>query len=260
MHSTRDNHNALLEAISLLRASNHPVAMTGAGMSADSGIPTFRGTDSSLWHQWAPETLASADAFRKDKALVWGWHTWRMACVATATPNPGHLALAQLESLRPLFSVVTQNVDDLHERAGSTRVAHLHGNIFAPRCFACARPHDGLEIPASAALTPSLRLMPPQCKHCGGYIRPGVIWFGEQLPAKPWQQAETWIRNCDLLLVAGTSGSVQPAASLVNLAQRLSAKIVLIDPAPTAHSNIAHVHVRLTVAEALPAIVAGMNG
>ena len=138
----------------LLHDSKHPVALTGSGMSAESGIPTFRDSDTSLWARWAPETLASPTGFRNDKALVWGWYTWRMANVANASPNAGHSALAELESLCFDFAIVTQNVDDLHERAGSQRIAHLHGGLFQHRCFACARPFEGYEVPADAISNP----------------------------------------------------------------------------------------------------------
>ena len=244
----------------LLHDSKHPVALTGSGMSAESGIPTFRDSDTSLWARWAPETLASPTGFRNDKALVWGWYTWRMANVTNASPNAGHLALAELERLRPDFAIVTQNVDDLHERAGSQRIAHLHGGLFQHRCFACARPFEGYEVPADAISNPSLRVMPPKCTYCGGYIRPGVVWFGEMIPAGEWKRAEAWIRDSDLVLVVGTSGVVQPAASLVTLARRFGVPIILIDPNETEHSQLADHHLRMAAGIALPALLERLRG
>lgn len=242
-------------AVSLLAASKRPAALTGAGMSAESGLATFRGTDSSLWSRWAPEDLATPRAYRESRELVWGWYVWRMGAVARAQPNAGHLALAAMGQRWPEFAVVTQNVDDWHERAGSTRITHLHGGLFEHRCFACARSHPGFEIPADAVDKPQLRLTPPRCLHCGGYIRPGVVWFGEQMPQEPWRQATVWMKECDLLLVIGTSAVVQPAASLVGFARQHGAKVVLVNPEDTGHSSLADVHLKAGAAEVLPLLL-----
>jgi len=239
----------------LLRNSKRPVALTGSGMSAESGIPTFRDADNSLWQRWSPERLASAEGFRDDKALVWGWYAWRMANIANAVPNAGHLALAELEDLCTSLAVITQNVDDLHERAGTQRITHLHGSIFSPRCFACARPFDDYEIPTEAIGNPSLRIVPPTCRHCGGVVRPGVVWFGESLPATEWRQSEQWVRESDLLVVIGTSGAVQPAASLVSLARRIGVSVILIDPGRSEHEALADHHLRMPAGIALPALL-----
>lgn len=253
------NKGDLRAAATLLAASNRPAALTGAGMSAESGISTFRGADGGLWSRWSPEELATPDAFRKDKGLVWGWYVWRMGVVAQARPNAGHRALAALAERWPEFAIVTQNVDNLHERAGSARVSHLHGGLYEHRCFACARPHSGFEVPADAADNPQLRLQPPRCRHCGGYIRPGVVWFGEQLPEAPWRQSTAWLKNCDLLLVIGTSAVVQPAASLAGLAHRHGAKVILINPEATEHSALADVHLKAGAAEVLPLLLDQAN-
>jgi len=249
------SHDVLDACGDLLRNSRHPLVFTGAGMSAESGLPTFRDSDNSLWARWPPETLASAEGFRDDKALVWGWYAWRMANIAKATPNAGHNALAELEDLRADLAVITQNVDDLHERAGTRRIVHLHGSIFQSRCFACARPFVGYEIPDGAIEDPSLRIMPPKCRHCGGYVRPGVVWFGEALPVTAWTQSEQWVRGCDLLLVIGTSGVVQPAASLVSMALRRGVTIILIDPGQSEHAASVDHHLRMGAGTALPALL-----
>ena len=195
--------------------------------------------------------LASAAAYRDDKALVWGWYVWRMAMVHRAQPHAGHRALAQLANMKPGLVVVTQNVDDLHERAGSSGVIHLHGSLFASRCFACARPSGKVEIPAGAVDEPTLRLPPPRCKHGGGYIRPGVVWFGEQLPDVSWKEAVESVHGCDLLLAVGTSGVVYPAASLPGMAKARGARVVEINPITTDLSNKANHVLRTTAGEGL---------
>jgi len=231
------------------------VVMTGAGMSAESGIPTFRGTRSGLWARFDPEQLATAGAFRKDEALVWGWYRWRTAMVEQAQPHAGHAAIVELAALRAGLVVVTQNVDDLHERAGSGDVVHLHGSLFAPRCIACGMPHPHERLPASTALDPAIRVVPPRCTHCGGSIRPGVVWFGESLPAPAWQRAEQVLQECEALLVVGTSGVVQPAASLPSLAKRRGKPVIEINPEAGGITPMADVSWRTTAADGLPQVV-----
>jgi len=245
--------------VDLLAGAERIVVMTGAGMSAESGIPTFRGSKSGLWARFDPEELATADAFRHDMALVWGWYRWRTALVEQARPHPGHVAVAELGRLKPGLVVVTQNVDDLHERAGSADVVHLHGSLFAARCLACARPHPHQRLPAAAALEPELRVVPPDCSHCGGPIRPGVVWFGESLPVSAWQRAEQVSRECDALLVVGTSGVVQPAASLPGLVKQRRKPVIEINPAHSGITPLADVFWNATAAEGLPKVVAGLQ-
>jgi NAD-dependent deacetylase len=242
-----------------LREAKSVVVLTGAGMSAESGIPTFRDAKNGLWSQFDPIRLASAAAFRDDKALVWGWYVWRMAMVRQAQPHAGHRALAQLAALKPGLTVVTQNVDDLHERAGSTAVIHLHGSLFASRCFACARPAVEMEIPADAASEPALRLQPPRCTHCGGYLRPGVVWFGEQLPEASWKEAVDRAHDCDLLLAVGTSGVVYPAASLPGKARARGARVVEINPVATDLSYKADLVWRTTAGEGLSRLLSELT-
>lgn len=241
-------------AADLLRTSKHPIAFTGAGISAESGISTFRASEEGLWSKWSPEELATPWGFKNDRELVWGWYVWRLAKGMSALPNAGHDALAMLEQRWPNFAVITQNVDELHERAGSKRIAHLHGLASAFRCFSCAAPAT-FDVPLDAADNPQLRMPPPACLHCGDSIRPGVVWFGEGLPQDQWNQADDWAMQCDLMLVIGTSGIVQPAASLVDVARRNGAKIILIDPSVTSHATLADVHLREAAGVALPKLL-----
>lgn len=243
----------------LVRKAKRTVVFTGAGMSAESGIPTFRGGDDSLWSAFNPMGLATEAAFREDPALVWGWYVWRMAKVQAAQPNAGHHAIAWMLQHLPGIELVTQNVDDLHERAGSDPVTHLHGSLFAHRCLACARPHLDFEIPQDALDQPQLRLQPPRCQHCGECIRPGVVWFHELLPEQTWQQAEQAMRRADLVLSVGTSGVVEPAASLVRLARTSRAQVVEINPAASGQSEFVDVAWRQTAALALPELVARLQ-
>jgi len=231
-------------AVAALRASQRPVVFTGAGMSAESGIPTFRGGRDSLWSRWKPEELATPTAFQRDPSLVWGWYVYRMAQLASVQPHAGHRVLAELEGRWPGLKVVTQNVDDLHERAGSSRVLHLHGELMKLRCSGCSRPFTGFEVPALHTMETGQRLEPPRCGNCEGLVRPGVVWFGESLPAKTWSLAQAAIRGSDLLLVVGTSGLVEPAASLVGLARQGGAQVILVDPGESAHAGLADLHLR----------------
>lgn len=242
----------------LLKNARRIAVLTGAGISAESGIPTFRGTRNGLWARFDPTELATPGAFLRDPPLVWAWYAWRTQVVTRAQPNAGHRALAQLVR-RPgveRVSVVTQNVDDLHERAGSEDVVHLHGSLFTPRCFDCGLPHrmeDAESAPWSAE--PVERLEPPRCVRCGGRIRPGVVWFGEALPQGPWRRAMAAVTEADLLLVVGTSGVVQPAAGLADLARDRGRPVVVINPDAMAGMAPGDVHWRATAAQALPLLL-----
>lgn len=224
--------DALLDSF---RNARHVVVFTGAGVSAESGIPTFRDALTGLWERFDPAELATPDAFRRDPALVWGWYEWRRMKVLQAQPNPAHLAIAALAERVPKLTLVTQNVDDLHERAGSRDVIHLHGSLHAPRCFACARPHTLTETPEEPA--EGRRLEPPRCRHCNGLVRPGVVWFGEMLPEAALQAAFDAAGACDLLLSIGTSGVVQPAASIPRVALQAGATVVHVNPQPAGHDG-----------------------
>ena len=222
---------------SLLRGARHVVAFTGAGVSAESGVPTFRDALTGLWARFDPTDLATADAYQADPELVWGWYEWRRMLLLRAQPNPAHLALAQLATQVERLTLITQNVDDLHERAGSTDVIHLHGSMFAPRCFDCAAPHT---LPPGAPDEPEggRRLAPPRCTHCAGPIRPGVVWFNEMLPRQAWANAEAAASSCDVFLSIGTSGLVYPAAGLPRLAADHQAQVIIVNP--DAHAQLRH--------------------
>lgn len=249
----------ITELAQQIRAAESIVVLTGAGMSAESGIPTFRDAQNGLWSRFDPEDLATARAYQQDKALVWGWYVWRMAMVRAAQPHAGHQALAELAVTKPGLSIVTQNVDDLHERAGARDVVHLHGSLFASRCFACGRAHKDMHLPADAAQKPSLRLMPPRCTHCDGYVRPGVVWFGEPLPQLAWRKAERCATECDLLIAIGTSGLVFPAASLPGVARHRGAKVAEINPVRTQLSDQVDLSLRSTAGEALSGLAAALK-
>lgn len=220
------------ELVVALQKAKHVVVFTGAGVSAESGIPTFRDALTGLWERFDAENLATPEAFRKDKELVWGWYEWRRMKVLRSLPNPAHLAIAELARHVPKLTVVTQDVDDLHERAGSTDVLHLHGSLNSPRCFSCGRVHTlapGIpEEPEGGR-----RLSPPFCTYCGGSIRPGVVWFGEGLPEDILDASFSAARECDMLFAIGTSGVVQPAARLPALAKQAGASLVQVNPMGT---------------------------
>lgn len=238
----------------LLRQAKHVVVLTGAGISAESGIPTFRDTLTGLWERFDAEDLATPQAFRRDKALVWGWYEWRRMKVLLSKPNPGHVAIAQLANVVPELTLITQNVDDLHEQAGSRNVLHVHGSLHSPRCFACSRPYV---FPAGIPDEPEgeRRLKPPICAHCGGSIRPGVVWFGEGLPADTWQAAERAVRASDVLLSIGTSGLVYPAAGLPELAHDHGKPVIVVNPNATEQDRSATYCLRGPAGQVLPTLL-----
>ena len=191
------------ELLDCIRKARHVVVFTGAGVSAESGIPTFRDAQTGLWTEYDAATLASPEGFRADPALVWGWYEWRRMGVLLAQPNPAHSVIAELANRFPRLTLVTQNVDDLHERAGSYNPIHLHGSLHRPRCFVCARHYD---YPSGIPDEPEggRRLEPPRCTNCGGYIRPGVVWFGESLPEQVFDRHVFYGLACGP--IAGNSG------------------------------------------------------
>lgn len=236
-----------------LRSARHVVVFTGAGVSAESGIPTFRDALTGLWSRFDPSQLATADAFRRDPALVWGWYEWRRALVAKAAPNPGHYAIAELAKRVPRLTLVTQNVDDLHERAGSTPL-RLHGSLFAPRCSDCGAP-----AAAPAFAQGEGRIDPPRCA-CGGLVRPGVVWFGEALPEDTLEAAFEAARECDVLLSVGTSSVVYPAADIPHAAAQSGAVVVQVNPDQTPLDTVATFSLRGTAGAVLPRLVATTGG
>jgi NAD-dependent deacetylase len=212
---------------SLLATARRVAVLTGAGISAESGVPTFRDAQEGLWAKYDPLELATPEAFRRDPDLVWRWYSWRRETIAGVAPNPGHYALAEMESLFTSFTLVTQNVDNLHRRAGSRDVHELHGNIERAFCFECGKRHDGMAPPSDTV---------PRCG-CGGAVRPDVVWFGEALPADELRIGAEAAAECDLFLSIGTSGQVYPAAQLPGIARSRGAYVVEINTGRTAISG-----------------------
>ena len=229
----------------LARASSI-AALTGAGISAESGIPTFRGAGG-LWREYRAEDLATPQAFARDPKLVWQWYDWRRGVIARAEPNAGHRALAELERRAAEFTLITQNVDGLHDRAGSRRVLKIHGDIWTLRCIACGREREDRRTGFSE--------LPPRCE-CGGIERPGVVWFGEGLPRDVWSRAEQAASRAEVFLVIGTSAVVYPAAGLVDVAKSVGAKVIEINVAETPATEAADVSLRGAAAEILPQLIA----
>ena len=228
------------------------VVFTGAGVSAESGIPTFRDRQTGLWQNFDAESLATPAAFERDPALVWGWYEWRRCKVLASEPNAAHRTIAALARRLPCVTLVTQNVDDLHERAGSPEVLHLHGRLCAPYCSACERAY---EAAAPAEPAGGRRLEPPRCTHCGGRIRPGVVWFGESLPRRPWEQAVDAALGCDAFLSIGTSSLVEPAASLPRAAIAAGAATIQVNIDSTYLDPVATLNLRGPAASVLPRLV-----
>lgn len=210
--------------IEKLRSARSVAVLTGAGVSAESGIPTFRDSQNSLWAKYRPEELASPAAFQRDPRLVWEWYDWRLQLVNQASPNPAHAALAEMEARIPDFRLITQNVDGLHQRAGSQNVVELHGSLRRARCTQeqCTFEHSSL-----------IEDQLPTCSNCGALLRPDVVWFGETLPAAALAAAVEAAHSCEVFFSVGTSGMVEPAASLPYEALRRGAVVVEVNPLPT---------------------------
>ena len=230
----------ITDARRLIRSARSICVLTGAGVSAESGIPTFRGAGG-LWRSFRPEELATQAAFTRDPKLVWEWYAWRRKLIAEAAPNPAHKAIAARDC-----TVVTQNVDGLHQRAGSNNVLEIHGSIWKIRCSAC-----GWELLEERVPLPDI---PPRCK-CGGLFRPGVVWFGESLPVDVWDNAQQAVRASDILLVVGTSAVVYPAASLAPLAKIAGATVIEINPDETSLSAAVSYSFRGRAGDVLPELL-----
>jgi NAD-dependent deacetylase len=230
--------------------------LTGAGMSAESGIPTFRDALTGYWSQFDPADLASEDGFRAHPQRVWDWYAERREGVRKAEPNAGHRALAAFAERHPdVLTLVTQNVDDLHQRAGNTDAIQLHGSILQDRWLdRCARQARGGAACNIAEASPG---RPPQCRECGNRLRPGVVWFGEMLPPQAIASAERAAAACAVMLVVGTSGAVWPAAGLAGRARSHGARVLIVNPAPSEIDGQAHLLLRGTAAGVLPGLLAG---
>lgn len=245
------------QAADALSAASQIAVLTGAGVSKESGVPTFRDAQTGLWAKYDPQQLATPNAFLTNPKLVWDWYTFRREMVAAAKPNPGHVALAQLQQHRPSTTIITQNVDDLHEQAGSSDVIHLHGSIAENRCFAnCQGEPTLIDV---ETLEWDHAFGPPSCPHCGRHVRPNVIWFGELLPHHAIDAAMQASQDCDVMLVVGTSGLVTPAASLPPLAQAHGAAIIEINPDNTPLTRIADIKLDGPSGEIMPQVLAAME-
>ena len=225
------------------------VVMTGSGVSAESGVPTFRDAQTGLWAKYDPLELATPEAFERDPELVWQWYQWRRALIRDTAPNAAHHALAELQQLKPGLTLVTQNVDGLHQRAGSTEVVEFHGSIQRNKCFRCERP-------GPASTDPS----PPRCSECDGLLRPDVVWFGEAIPVDALRAASRAVDDCDAFLSVGTSSLVYPAAALADTALSRKALLVEINPNPTPLSARAHFALSGSAAVWLPVIANLVRG
>ena len=218
--------------------------LTGAGVSAESGVPTFREAQTGLWEKYDPMELATPEAFERDPELVWRWYRWRRDLVSKAAPNAGHRALAEMQSFVPRLTLVTQNVDGLHQRAGSRDVIEFHGNIFAERCFA-----DGRIVATETA--EGL----PTCPDCGAYLRPGVVWFGEAIPEEALHASFAAAADCDVFMSVGTSSLVYPAAGLAGIAREAGAVTIEVNPSPTGQSESYTASLRGNAGVVLPKLV-----
>ncbi len=237
--------SGLAAAAERLRRASRVVVLTGAGVSAESGVPTFRGPEG-LWQAFRPEDLATAEAFERDPKLVWQWYAWRRETIAPLAPNAGHRALAALEARVPGFLLATQNVDGLHARAGSRNVVELHGSLWRVRCTSCRVARDDRRVP--------LPDLPPRCA-CGALLRPDVVWFGEPLPDGALAAAFGGAKEAELVLVVGTSALVYPAAALPQIARSAGAYVVEVNPEATPLTPLVDVSLRGRAAEVLPVLV-----
>ena len=233
----------LFRSTKQIKDSKKIVIVTGAGISKESGIPTFRGSNG-LWRKYDPMKLATIDAFNQNPVLVWEWYEERRANILTAKPNAGHYAISELEKYKDV-TILTQNIDGLHQRAGSKTVLELHGNIIRTKCTVCNFKEN---------LRVSFETLPPKC-NCGNILRPDVVWFGEELPHDVWREAISQAQNCDLMLIVGTSLVVSPANSLPLYAKQNGAKLIEINPEKTPMSSEMNLSLRATSVESLPRLV-----
>lgn len=224
--------------------------LSGAGISAESGVPTFRDDKNGLWAKFDPYELSSVQGWERNPERVWGWYLWRHYLVGKVEPNDGHRAIAAWQKDADV-TVITQNVDDLHERAGSSPVHHLHGSLFEFRCAHCnMRYHE--ELPAMSE--PTIEVEPPVC-HCGGLIRPDIVWFGEALPQGPWRHAVDATESADVVVVVGTSAIVYPAAGLPEMALARGIPVIEVNPEPTPLSPYVTHGIRESASQALPGLL-----
>jgi len=240
----------IIEAAEILSRAERLAVLTGAGISAESGIPTFRGEEG-LWKKYRAEDLATPEAFARDPELIWEWYDWRRGIFASKKPNPGHLVLAEWERIFPSLALITQNIDGLHKRAGSENIIELHGNAWKLRCTEESTVSENYDVP--------LKENPPLCAACGALLRPHVVWFGEMLDSDIIHKASLLSSTCDAMLVIGTSAVVQPAASLPFSALNRGAKVIEVNPMPTPLTSYADLSFRGKSGEILPLIDAELK-
>ena len=228
-----------------LRAAQSVVVLTGAGISADSGVPTFRGAEG-LWRNFRAEDLATPEAFERDPGLVWEWYNWRRELIATKRPNAAHEAVAELERHHPEFWLITQNVDGLHRAAGSRKLSEIHGNIWMVRCTGCHRVVENRDVP--------IQLL-PMCTGCRHLLRPHIVWFGESLAEEDLRQSYTALRSCDLCLIIGTSGVVYPAAGFASIAKDAGAFVAEINLTITPQTTLVDVCLEGRAKDIVPLLV-----
>jgi NAD-dependent deacetylase len=236
--------------IEILQSSQRVAVLTGAGISAQSGIPTFRQAQTGLWAQYDPTELATPEAFQRNPRLVWEWYTWRRDLISEASPNPGHDALVEMETFYPEFTLITQNVDGFHQLAGSQNVIELHGNIFRTKCSGEDRVI--LEWPMTDQI-------PPHCPDCDGHLRPDVVWFGERLQSQALESAFQSVNSCQVFLSIGTSSLVEPAASLPFMALNKGTPVIEINPQETPLTPSANYFIQQHAGEVLPPLMAAIK-
>ena len=244
----------IAQACRWLQEASRVLMLTGAGVSAESGVPTFRDAQTGHWARYRPEDLATEGAFRRDPAHVWDWYAERRRKTAGVQPNAGHMAVAGFQRRYPgRLTLATQNVDGLHQKAGSEDVLALHGNLFEDQwldpCPLARRPQDACHVGQAGAGRP------PRCVQCGNMVRPAVVWFGEALPRYAINAAQEAAHACQAMLVVGTSGLVYPAAGLAHLAREAGAKVIIVNPEPTGLDEVAHLVLRGTSAQLLPKVL-----
>jgi len=246
--------NAELDkATRILTDARSLVVSSGAGMSRDSGVPTFRDAMTGLWSRFDPHDLANAQAFMRNPARVFGWYVWRWNLVHRAEPHAGYRALVRMEKAFDEFLVVTQNVDGFHRRSGSSDVVELHGSLEAFRCFDSGHPFDSTGLTGLEAGDDG-EISPPRCSLCGSMIRPGVVWFGEMLPRDAVERAWDAVGRCDALLIVGTSAVVYPAAELPSVALRRGCPVIEVNPSSTPITDDVDIWIPERAEVALPAL------
>ena len=234
------------ELIEILPTNPRLAVLTGAGISAESGVPTFREAQTGLWSQYDPQELATPGAFKENPRLVWEWYAWRRELISQADPNPGHFALVEMEEYFSHFDLITQNVDGLHRRAGSRKIIELHGDIFRSKCS-----KENIIVTSEA----DKNEIPPRCPNCNSLLRPDVVWFGENLPAQAISKALAAAENCDVFFSIGTSSVIEPAASFAIIALQNGAQVIEINLCATPLTSKATYTLHYPAGEFLPALM-----